>query len=61
MERFLDRKFLGRISERDRSDWLLQYRFDDKIEVDMLVSPFWRDRHDFYHFLQRIDPGKRLM
>ena len=61
MESFLDRKFPGKLSERNRTSRSLQFKFENKIDVDMLVSPFWRDRHDLYRFLQGIEPRKRMM
>ena len=61
MDGFLKRKFSGKLYEKNRTSRSLQFNFDKKIDVDMLVSPFWRDRHDLYRFLQGINPGKRSM
>ena len=36
----------------------VQFVFKGIIEVDLLVSPYWTDQHEFYKFLQRIHPPK---
>ena len=30
------------------------------IEVDLLVSPYWNDQHEFYNFLRQVPQGERI-
>lgn len=60
VQQFLDRKLDGRISERNRTIHSSQYKFDGTLDVDMLVSPFWREPNGLYQFLQNIAPRDRF-
>lgn len=61
LQRFLDRKQPGKLSERNRTQISLQFRFDGKIDVDMLVSPLWSCPGELYNFLTKISFEKRQM
>jgi len=61
IERHLEKKLPSRIEERRTTSRSLQFKFDGYIEVDALVSPFWREPRLFYQFLQEILPAKRSM
>ena len=34
----------------------IQFTYRGKIEVDLLVSPNWKDQHELYRFLKDIRP-----
>ena len=34
----------------------VQFNYKEKVDVDLLVSPFWNDRDEFYTFLLREVP-----
>ena len=60
LENVLDRKNPDMLTERHRTSRSRQFIFDGKIEVDMLVSPYWGEKpREFYQFLQEIDPRER--
>ena len=62
LESVLDRKNPHMLSERHRTARSRQFKFEGKIEVDMLVSPYWGQKpQEFYQFLQEINPSKRSM
>ena len=61
LESFLNRNLPKSLTERKITSWLFQFKFEDKIDVDMLVSPFYREPHTLYRFLQGIEPGQRPM
>ncbi len=60
LENHLDRKNPGKLSQRKETPHSVQYRFDERIDVDMLISPFWREPSELYRFLQRIPREKRF-
>lgn len=37
----------------------IQFTYRGRIEVDLLVSPNWRDRIDLYRFLRSVRPEDR--
>ena len=37
----------------------IQFTYRGRIEVDLLVSPKWRDQYELYSFLMRVPPGDR--
>ena len=57
----LKRKLPGSLTDINKTSKSLQFKFEDKIDVDMLVSPFYREPHTLYRFLQGIEPKKRPM
>ena len=57
--RYLDRKLPGQLHDKDRTPFSIQFKFENKIDVDMLVSPLWREPSAFYHFLETIEPRNR--
>ena len=57
--RHLEREFPGQIFEIHRTVHSVQFKFENKIDVDMLVSPFWREPSAFYHFLETTNPRDR--
>lgn len=44
---------------RDGINRSVQFTFKDTIDVDLLVSPYWRDQYEFYEFLKGIPPMER--
>ena len=58
---FLDRKLPGSLTDINKTSRSLQFKFEYKIDVDMLVSPFYREPRTLYRFLQRIEPGQQSM
>ncbi len=62
LERFL-RETLGQKIDRQsikQTPHAVQFKYDGKIEVDLLVSPFWDSHYDLYEFLQTIPESKRF-
>lgn len=55
----LERMLPGQIKERIMTSRSLQFKFDDYIDVDILMSPFWREPKKLYMFLQQITPENR--
>lgn len=37
----------------------VQFRYKDKVDVDLLVSPYWDNKDQFYTFLLRVPPDQR--
>jgi hypothetical protein len=60
MQRFLDRKLGDRISDKRRTVHSSQFKYDGVLDIDMLVSPFWREPSALYTFLQRIPQKDRF-
>ncbi len=61
IQNHLEKKLPGRIQDRSTTSRSLQFNFDRYIEVDALVSPFWREPKMFYDFLREIPAAKRSM
>ena len=68
LQPFLKGKFGREYKEIETTRRSVQFRFQDTIDVDLLVSPFWSDnpRTDvaqdpsaFYRFLQGVHPRDR--
>ena len=38
---------------------LVQFKFDEKIDVDLLLSRRWSSREEFYDFLKNLHPDSR--
>ena len=60
VQQFLKDKLPGKITKRNRTFASLQFKFDGYINVDLLLSPFWREPNQYYTFLQRIDFKERM-
>ncbi len=39
----------------------VQFNYKGKVDVDLLVSPYWANQHSLYRFLQSIPQQKRAM
>ena len=39
----------------------VQFKYDGKIDVDLLLSPYWSDPHQLYKFLGQVPKVKRSM
>ena len=39
----------------------VQFHYKKMVEVDLLVSPYWKDQHELYRFLQVVPQDKRKM
>ena len=37
----------------------VQFNYKGKVDVDLLVSPNWKDQFQFYSFLRPLTPGER--
>ena len=37
----------------------VQFRYKDKVDVDLLVSPYWNSKDEFYEFLRDEVPCDR--
>ena len=61
VQRFLDWKLPANITERERTPHSFQFKYNMKLDVDLLVSPFWRDQHHLYEFLNSVPEDKRQM
>ncbi len=60
LQRFLDDKLPGQITERHRNFASLQFKFDRYIDVDVLLSPFWREPDHYYQFLKDTKFSDRM-
>ena len=57
---YLDRINPGKLSGDEDLPHAIHFLFNGRIDVDLLISPFWRQPGDFYEFLQRIPQSKRF-
>ena len=62
---FIETEF-GEVVTKTRGDRSIQFTFKGKIDVDLLVSPYWEDKqkqdqdqHELYRFLNGIRKDKR--
>ena len=69
LKEFIQRAFGRDCTRLDSNKHSVQFRFQDMIDVDLLVSPYWSDnprtavRQDlaaFYRFLQRVPQHLRM-
>ena len=60
MRNYLDKKLPSKLSERDQAPHAVQFKYDGRIDVDMLISPHWREPSELYRFLQSIPQGQRF-
>ena len=58
--KYLERRLPGQLFDKHRTVHSVQFKFENRIDVDMLVSPFWREPSAFYHFLGTISPKDRF-
>jgi len=56
LEHYLDRKHPGDLTHKTTTPYSRQFKFEGKINVDMLVSPFWQEHTQLYQFLETISP-----
>ncbi len=66
VETYLDRHLSGQITEKSPNSLLYKFKFgiahqSNKIDVDLLVSPYWDKPEDLYRFLLQIPKNKRSM
>ena len=55
------KRTLGRKYEHQRNTpHAVQFKYDGKIDVDLLISPYWSSKEDFYRFLKTLRPEKRF-
>lgn len=57
-EDYLDRKIPSKTSQKRRTAHSIQFLYDRKVDVDMLISPFWSEPRKLYEFLETI-PSQR--
>ena len=57
---YLERRLPGQLFDKHRTAHSVKFKFKNKIDVDMLVSPYWREPSAFYHFLETISPRDRF-
>lgn len=48
-----------KVENLTRNKFLIEFRFADLIDVDVMVSPFWNNQHEFYDFLRGIPKEER--
>ena len=58
MKSFLQRSFGGSYKLTPHA---VQFKYDGKIDVDLLLSPYWSDPDQLYKFLGQIPEAKRSM
>ena len=52
---------LGRKFKLDKmTPHAVQFEYGGKIDVDLLLSPYWSDQHQFYDFLGQVPEAKRF-
>ena len=56
LQDFIEKTFSLKTKKTKRS---VQFRFRDLIDVDLLLSPYWEDQHEFYTFLKGIPRRQR--
>ena len=60
LERHLDGNNPGKLTNKEKKPHAIKFEFDRRIDVDLLISPYWRECSDLYRFLQRIPQGQRF-
>jgi len=58
LDRFLEGHFRQSYSKTRMTQRSLQFEYGG-IEVDLLVSPYYDQPHEFYQFLKKIHPDER--
>lgn len=52
---------LGRKFKLDQlTPHAVQFEYEGKIDVDLLLSPYWSDPHQLYDFLRQVPEAKRF-
>ena len=60
LQHFLQQS-LGRKFKLDQlTPHAVQFEYDGKIDVDLLLSPYWSDQHQFYDFLRQVPEANRF-
>ena len=59
LDRFLQGHFHRNYQKTNMTKHSVQFRFQNTIDVDLLVSPYYESAHDFYTFLKTIDRSER--
>ena len=54
---FLQKSFGGSFEETPHA---VQVEYGGKIDVDLLLSPYWSDPHQLYDFLRQVPEAKRF-
>ena len=57
MQQFLDKNIGDNITRTTHSS---HFKYNGETDVDMFVSPFWREPSDLYQFLQGIPEEDRF-
>ena len=58
LKTFIETHF-GEVVTKTKGERSIQFRFNDVIDVDLLVSPYWEDQHELYRFLNGIRGRKK--
>lgn len=56
LQTFLETKFGADVRKTIHS---VQFTFNGKIDVDLLVSPYWKDQQELYRFLNRVPKDRQ--
>lgn len=59
LDRFLVRHFRESYEKTRMTHRSVQFKFKGVIEVDLLVSPYYKDPEAFYKFLKSVHPSQR--
>jgi len=53
LQQFLETQH-RRVRITNRTNHSVQFKFDDIIDVDLLVSPCWSDQQEYYDYLRSV-------
>lgn len=60
LQHFLQQS-LGRKFKLDQlTPHAVQFQYDGKIDVDLLLSPYWSNQHQLYNFLRQVPEANRF-
>lgn len=60
METHLNRKNPRMLTNVDEKPHAISFSFNQRIDVDMLISPYWREPSELYKFLKDIPQSERF-
>ena len=62
LHEFLDKRFPNKYKYQSTTQHAVQFMFTEKgttLEVDLLLSAYWKDPDELYRFLRTVPPEKR--
>ena len=62
LKRFLQTTLGSKVDQQSikQTPYTLQVKYDDRIDVDLLVSPFWAKPSELYQFLREVPESNRI-